>query len=122
MTQSLAGDFSTYSKARLDDNKSAMETRRSSRTHSRTACRPEAEMGDMHEAECQDELEKSPSCHRRDGQETVHAPISLLLSHSPLLHACYFLSIISPQVGSFRKIKWPFCTACGNRLLKQTRG
>lgn len=54
-------------------------------------------MGDMHEAECQDELEKRASCHRRDGQKTVRPPPLTL----PLLHARYFLAIVSPQVGSF---------------------
>lgn len=51
-------------------------------------------MGDMHEAECQDELEKSPSCHRRDGQKILHPPVYPPPFTLPLLHARYFLAII----------------------------
>lgn len=82
-----------------------------------------AEMSDMHEPECQDELEKSPSCQGRDGQKTVYPLIYLSPPFTrSLLHACYFLSVTSPQVCSFHKIKWSFCVACGNRLLETNQG
>lgn len=56
-------------------------------------------MSDMHEPECQNELEKSPSCQRRDGQKTVYPGTylspALTLSLSPV---CSLFSHLSPSV------------------------
>lgn len=48
--------------------------------------------------------------------------ISLLLWHVLSCMLVIFLSVTSPQVCSFHKIKWSFCVACGNRLLETNQG
>lgn len=73
----------------------------------------------MHEPECQNELEKSPSCQQRDDQKTVY-PVTYL---SPVLTRsllpAYYIRTCS-QVGRFHTSKVTILcnAACGNKLLK----